>query len=102
MKALVHWLNEHLLPCFYKQYFGIDCPGCGMQRSLIALLNGNFFESLQLYPALIPMLLMFLFLALHILLKIKRGAKILTFMFIFNCSIIFINYFYKIFTHGIY
>lgn len=102
MNSLAHWLNEHLLPCFYKQYFGIDCPGCGMQRSFIALINGNIVESLTLYPALMPILLMFLFLALHILLKIKWGAKILTFMFIFNCSIIFINYIYKIFTHGIY
>ncbi|CAG0968544.1 MAG: DUF2752 domain-containing protein [Bacteroidetes bacterium] len=102
MNKITHWLDEHLLPCFYKQYFGIDCPGCGMQRAFIYLLKGNISESIQLYPALIPMLLMFFYLALHLTFKFSKGAKILTFMFIFNCSLIIINYIYKIFTHGIY
>lgn len=99
---MAHWLNEHLLPCFYKQYFGIDCPGCGMQRAFIHLLKGNISESIQLYPALIPILFMFFFLVLHLIFKFSKGAKILTFMFTFNCSLIIIHYTYKIFTHGIY
>lgn len=43
----------------------MDCPGCGFQRSGIALLKGNVSESLQLYPALIPMLAFFIFLFLN-------------------------------------
>ena len=42
--------------------FHVDCPGCGFQRSGIALLKGDIGQSLAYYPALIPMLLFFAFL----------------------------------------
>lgn len=45
---------KKMLPCLFKTYFGFDCPGCGAQRSVYALLKGNLLESLALYPALIP------------------------------------------------
>jgi hypothetical protein len=47
-----------LLPCAYKQLFGIDCPLCGGQRSLLLLINGDWEKSFLLYPPLIPVLLM--------------------------------------------
>ena len=53
---LIQWLQEHMFPCFYKQAFGISCPMCGFQRSVIELLNGNFMESIHQFPALIPLL----------------------------------------------
>jgi hypothetical protein len=43
----------------------MDCPGCGFQRSGIALLKGDIFQSIQLYPALIPMMAFFIFLFLN-------------------------------------
>jgi hypothetical protein len=55
----VGWLQNHLLPCPFKYITGIDCPGCGFQRSVIALVQGNLHQSLQLYPAAIPLLLFF-------------------------------------------
>ncbi|MGQ9847335.1 MAG: DUF2752 domain-containing protein [Bacteroidales bacterium] len=76
----------------YKKFLGIECPGCGMQRSLIALLKGNLYESLQLFPALIPLILMFVFLAFHLKFQFKYGARILTFWFILNTALIIINY----------
>jgi hypothetical protein len=96
--ALV-WLEQHLLACPSKKWLHMDCPGCGMQRSLLALLKGNVMESLAFYPATIPVLLMLLYLALHLYFKFSNGAKILTFFFIVNTSIIVLNYIYKITTH---
>ncbi|MDP9047591.1 MAG: DUF2752 domain-containing protein [Bacteroidota bacterium] len=55
----VSWLQDHLLPCPFKYLTGIDCPGCGFQRSVIALIQGNLYKSLQLYPAAIPLMLFF-------------------------------------------
>jgi hypothetical protein len=55
----VSWLQNHLLPCPFKYVTGIDCPGCGFQRSVIALVQGNLHQSLQLYPAAIPLLIFF-------------------------------------------
>jgi hypothetical protein len=55
----IQWLREHLLACPFKYFTGIDCPGCGFQRSVIALIQGDFDKSLQIYPPAIPLLLFF-------------------------------------------
>ncbi len=95
--AIIDWLQKHQLPCLYKKILGFDCPGCGMQSAVIELLKGNICESIKLYPALIPIIFMFIFLLLHIIFKIKNGANILKFLFIANTIIILINYLFKIF-----
>lgn len=43
------------MPCAYRDFFGIDCPFCGSQRSLLLLLQGRFRESFLLFPALLPL-----------------------------------------------
>ena len=58
----ISWLEQHQLPCLFRAAFHVDCPGCGFQRSSIALLKGDIGQSLAYYPALIPMLLFFVFL----------------------------------------
>lgn len=84
-----------MLPCPIHKLTGFDCPGCGMQRSAIELLYGNVWESILYYPALLPLIFMFTFLSLHLIFKIKNGAKILKYLFIFNAIIIFVNYIFK-------
>jgi len=95
-------INEYMLPCFYKKYFGFDCPGCGMQRSFLALINGDFTESFMLYPALIPIIMLFTFLALHIKFKFTFGAKALKLWFVFTCLIIMTSYVLKLTQNGLY
>jgi len=95
-EQLIHWLENHLQPCIYKQYLGIECLGCGFQRSVIALLKGNIWESIMLYPGLIPMILLFLMLILHLIFHFKNGAVMLKYIFIADMSIILINYIIKI------
>lgn len=96
LDKIIAWLESHFLACPYKKYFDIDCMGCGMQRSFIALLKGNFMESFYLYPALLPIVLMILFLPIHLVFKFKNGATILKYLFIFNISIVVISYLIKI------
>jgi len=84
------------MPCFYKSVLGIDCPGCGMQRALIAMLRGDLISSLKLYPALIPTVAMLVLLVVHVFYQLKNGARILTWLFILNVVIIFISYIYKL------
>jgi hypothetical protein len=57
----VAWLQKHLLSCPFKKLTGIDCPGCGFQRSVLALFNGDIRASLHLYPATIPLFLLLVF-----------------------------------------
>lgn len=99
MSAMVHWLENHLLPCPYKQYLGIDCPGCGMQRSLISMLKGDLMDSIIAYPPMIPMIIMIGFLILHLIFKFKRGAQIVKYLFIFVAAIITLNFTLKFFIH---
>lgn len=77
----------------------MDCPGCGLQRSLIALLKGDLQASFQLYPATVPMILMFAYMAAHLLFKFRNGARNLTFLFLFCAGIILVNYIYKVITY---
>jgi len=88
-------LNIPMLPCPIKQGLGFDCPGCGMQRSFWYLTEGNLKESIITYPALIPSLIMIVYLILHLKFRFKNGHKILLTLFSVNTIIIVINYILK-------
>ena len=77
MSELATWLESHMLPCSFKQTTGLDCPSCGMQRSMVRLLRGEVTESLMLFPALIPMLCMVVMLGFHLVLKPRWGVAFL-------------------------
>jgi hypothetical protein len=94
--SFIHWLEKHSVPCFYKKFFGIECPGCGMQRSFIELLKGNLQESFILFPALFTFIIMILYLVLHLRFKFREGAENLKMLFILNTIIIVFNYIYKL------
>lgn len=84
-----------MLPCLNKKLFGIDCMGCGMQRSVALLLRGNFHEAYKMYPAIFTIVIMLLFLLLHIKYQFKNGHNILLGLFIINILIIIANYINK-------
>lgn len=93
--ALAGWIEKHALPCFYKKYLGIECPGCGMQRALIELFRGNIADSFHYYPACMPIILMMIFLILHLTFRYRQGAHIIKWMFTINAILIISNYIYK-------
>lgn len=57
----IKWLQGHLLTCPFKFFTGIDCPGCGFQRSVITLAQGNLHQSFAIYPPCIPLIIFFLY-----------------------------------------
>ena len=93
---MADWLEANSMSCFYKKYLGIECPGCGMQRSFAELLRGNLLESFQIFPALLPLMFIFFFLILHLIFKYRKGADVLKYSFIFTALIITLNYILKI------
>jgi Protein of unknown function (DUF2752) len=95
----VLWLEKNLLACPSKKFLHIECPGCGLQRSYIALMRGDFTGSLELYPAAIPMLFLFTYLLLHLFFRFKHGGKVLLTGYIFCATIIAVHYIYKIVTN---
>lgn len=93
----IKWLESHSIPCYSKRIFGINCPGCGLQRAFIELLKGNFMESIKTYPPLIPIIFMFLYLILFLIFKFEKGAFYTKIIFIFTASMIVINYLFNLF-----
>jgi heme/copper-type cytochrome/quinol oxidase subunit 3 len=61
----LEWLLRYLIPCPFKKLTGIDCPGCGFQRSVIALLQGDIMQSFAYYPATLLLLSSLLYIALN-------------------------------------
>ncbi len=93
---LLENLEKFMLPCLWKKYFNIECIGCGMQRSISLILQGNFAAAFKMYPAIYTIILMFVILVLHIKFQFKYGAKILLALFIINVTIATINYTLKL------
>lgn len=95
MDKLIHWLKAHQLPCFIKNNYGIDCPGCGIQSAVIHLLEGNVIKSFNAYPALIPLLISLLFLLFYRLIKRDWIEKVLIVSLISTAIIIIGNFILK-------
>ena len=87
-----------MLPCAYKYFFGIDCPICGAQRSMLLLLQGNFIESFKIYPPLIFLLTLIFFAIAYLIFPKIVKANFLKQYAVFALMIIAINYGYKIAT----
>ncbi len=76
---LIKWSNEFMIPCFFKETAGIACPGCGLQRGVIQMLEGNIMESLQVFPPLLPMIFMISILLVGIKFQEFKGRSFLLF-----------------------
>lgn len=50
-------IEDHLLSCSYKSTFGIECFGCGTQRSFLALIKGDIVGSFMFNPGVLLMLI---------------------------------------------
>jgi len=92
---LFDWLQNHLITCPFKALTGIDCPGCGFQRSLIALLQGDLSKSWSLYPPTIPLLFLFISVGLLYQLKVKRHSLIFKILVIAVGNFVMISYLHK-------
>ena len=100
LEAIIQWLENHQLVCFYKSTFGIECPGCGTQRAFILLLRCEFLESFFTYPPLIFFLSLMLFLILHLIFKFRKGGTYLMYLFLFTALIVMINFICRLINHG--
>jgi hypothetical protein len=87
-----------MIPCSWKETFGVECPSCGAQRSFFSLLQGDFLESILLFPALIPLLAIFLYLPLHLKFKFSNGARIIVSLFAFSAALIALNFIYRVYS----
>ncbi len=92
-------IERYMLPCLNKQLFGLDCPGCGLQRSFILLFKGNFIEAFYMYPAIYTLVLLAVFLGFNHFYKFKYDTRFKNVLIVLNVSVIVISYIYKIINH---
>ncbi len=81
-----------MLSCPIKEQIGIPCPGCGFQRSLLKLIEGDLWASLVLYPALIPILFLFAYTFLYLIYRFNKGTKVIIASYIVVQAIVLVSY----------
>ena len=88
-------MEQYMIPCPFKVLFGFDCLGCGTQRALYLILNGNFSEAFSLYPpiySLIPLLIVFILKYFVVKQKLDDVFKLLLYV---NSIVLPTSYFIK-------
>ena len=89
-------MEEYMLPCMNKKLLGIECFGCGTQRSFLLLIKGDFIGAFNLFPAIFTTVLFFLVLALHFIDKSRNYQKAIISLAVINAIIMVVSYFYRL------
>ena len=95
LAMVLYTLNSFMIPCLNKKIFGVECPGCGIQRSVMLLLGGNFAEAFNMYPAIYALVPLFAFLLWDNFFPLKHANKIIITLATISVALILINYVLK-------
>ena len=87
--------DDFMLPCMNKSIFGFDCLGCGTQRALLLILEGEFVEAFYMFPAIYTTILFIFILAFNFIDKSRNYHKIIIGLALTNAVIMIVSYFYK-------
>ena len=85
------------MPCLNKKLFGVECPGCGLQRSVDLLLHGEFLAAFKMYPAIYPMIVLALFLGSTLFVKFKHALFLKWFFASLTIGTIIVSYLIKMY-----
>jgi Protein of unknown function (DUF2752) len=89
-------MEEYMIPCMSKKYLGVECMGCGTQRAIWLLIQGDFVGAFKMFPAIYTLIAFFIVLLLHFVHKGRNYTKALIILGIANGVIMIANYVYKI------
>jgi hypothetical protein len=88
--------EDYMIPCLNKKLFGFECLGCGLQRSVSLLFQGEFIEAFKMYPAIFTLVPLFVLIGINIFYKFKNANKIINVLAIASVSIIIVSYIIKL------
>jgi hypothetical protein len=88
--------EDFMLPCLTKKFLGIECFGCGFQRSFILVFQGEFVAAFKMYPAIYTLIIFTVFLIINLFYKFKYAERIKLILVVLNVVIIITSYFIKI------
>ena len=99
MQLLMSGIEDYMLPCLNKTFLGFECMGCGLQRSIFLLIKGQFVDAFIMYPAIYPMLFLFVFLIFDRFTTIKHGEKAKLILAALTLLVAVTSYIIKMFVH---
>jgi len=67
---------------------GVECMGCGLQRALALIFQGEFTAAFNMYPAVYSLVALFIIIAINAFKNFKNANKIILILFILNVIII--------------
>jgi hypothetical protein len=88
-------IEDFMLSCPIKKFFGIDCFGCGTQRAIVMVFEGRFAEAFHMFPAVYTLLLFFATVFLNFVDKKRNYGNLLVALAGLNAVIMVVSYFYK-------
>lgn len=89
--------EDYMLPCLNKKILGIDCMGCGMQRSVALILDGDFIAAFYMYPAIYSLIALVGIILINYFRNFKHAYKIIIILAGVNAVLILGNFIYKTF-----
>ncbi len=95
LATLLFFMEGFMLPCLNKQLFGIECPGCGAQRSISLLFQGEVVEAFQMYPATFTIIPLLGVLLADNFFNIRYANKIIITLMVSSVVLILGNYILK-------
>ena len=93
--TLIPLMEDYMLPCLNKKLFGIDCPGCGAQRAISLLFQGDLIAAFEMYPAIFTIIPLLGFLLADSFFTIKYANKIIITLMVSSVALILGNYILK-------
>jgi len=93
---LLSKMEDYMLPCLNKQIFGSDCPGCGMQRSIGLLLEGEFVAAFQMFPAIYALIPLFVLILGSKVFRLRVDDRFIIVLSIASVALILLNFINKI------
>lgn len=92
-------ITNYMLPCLNKQMFGLECPGCGVQRSVALVSQGKLIDGFLMYPAVYTLTLLGIVILISFFYKFKHSTKIISILAIVSIILILTNFIYKLINH---
>ena len=85
-----------MLPCLNKEIFGLDCLGCGAQRAVLLVFQGEFIAAFKMFPAIYTLLGFLLFLVFNLFVKFKADSHLKFGFIVLNAVVIIAAYIIKL------
>ncbi len=88
--------EDYMIPCLNKKIFGFECLGCGFQRALSLLFQGELIAASEMYPAIYTLIPLFILVGINFFYKFKYASQRINVLAIVSIIIIVISYIFKL------